>query len=102
MPCFMFVQDLRKHTHAIFDHIPRDTKLKKNENFQGRGGGGGGAKIRKISILCKPQFFYIKVGLKGIYISRTCFLDKILMCNRPWLLTCQSHPLFTFDEALFS
>ena len=22
-----------------------------------------------------PQFFYIKVGFKGVYISRTCFLD---------------------------
>ena len=25
---------------------------------------------------CIPQFFfYIKVGLKGVYISRTCFAD---------------------------
>ena len=24
---------------------------------------------------CKPQFFYIKVGFTGVYISRTCFPD---------------------------
>ena len=34
-----------------------------------------GAKIRKIGIPGIPQFFYIKVGLKGVYISRTCFPD---------------------------
>ena len=27
---------------------------------------------------CKPHFHYIKVGLKGVYISRTCFPDVIL------------------------
>ena len=34
-----------------------------------------GAKIRKIGIPCKPQFCYIKVGYKGVYITRTCFPD---------------------------
>ena len=34
------------------------------------------AKIRKIGILCKPQFCFIKVGYKGVYISRTCFPDE--------------------------
>ena len=24
---------------------------------------------------CKPQFYYIKVGCKGVYITRTCFPD---------------------------
>ena len=24
---------------------------------------------------CKPQFYYIKVGGKGVYITRTCFYD---------------------------
>ena len=24
---------------------------------------------------CKPQFYYIKVGCKGVYITRTCFHD---------------------------
>ena len=26
---------------------------------------------------CKPQFFYIRVRFKGIYISRTCFPDEM-------------------------
>ena len=26
---------------------------------------------------CKPQFYYINVGFKGIYIARTCFPDEI-------------------------
>ena len=35
-----------------------------------------GAKIRKISIYpCIPQFYYIKVGYEGVYITRTCFPD---------------------------
>ena len=25
---------------------------------------------------CKPQFYYIKVGCKGVYISRTCLHDE--------------------------
>ena len=32
-----------------------------------------GAKIRKIDIL--PNIPYEKVGIKGVYISRTCFPD---------------------------
>ena len=32
-----------------------------------------GAKIRKkIVYTCKPQFYYIKVGYDGVYISQTC------------------------------
>ena len=33
-------------------------------------------KIRKLGTSiypCKPQFFYIKVGFMGVYITRTCF-----------------------------
>ena len=26
---------------------------------------------------CKPQFYYIKVGCKEVYITRTCFHDGI-------------------------
>ena len=26
---------------------------------------------------CIPQFFYIKVGFKGVYITRTCFPDDM-------------------------
>ena len=31
-----------------------------------------GAKIRT----CKPQFYYIKVGFKGVHIARTCYPDE--------------------------
>ena len=32
-------------------------------------------KIRKIGIPYIPQFNYIKVGFKGVFIARTCFPD---------------------------
>ena len=31
---------------------------------------------KKIGIPCIPQFCYIKVGFKGVYISQTCFPDE--------------------------
>ena len=34
-----------------------------------------GAKIRKKVYPCKPQFYYIKVGCKGVFVTRTCFRD---------------------------
>ena len=34
------------------------------------------AKIRKKNVyLCTPQFHYIKVGCKGVFITRTCLHD---------------------------
>ena len=30
-----------------------------------------GAKVKKNVYPCKPQFYYIKVGCKGVYITRT-------------------------------
>ena len=34
------------------------------------------AKIRKKKTYpCKPQFYHIKVGCKGVYITRTCYPD---------------------------
>ena len=24
---------------------------------------------------CKPQFYYIKMGCKGVFVTRTCFRD---------------------------
>ena len=47
------------------------------------------AKIRKKNEYhCKPQFYYIKVGFKGVYIIWTCFHDEALptfqhFCKRP-------------------
>ena len=33
-----------------------------------------GVKIRKIGIPLQTPVFYIKVGFKGVFITRTCFL----------------------------
>ena len=35
------------------------------------------ANIRKNVYPCKPQFYYIKVGCKGVFVTRTCFRDVI-------------------------
>ena len=34
------------------------------------------AKIRKNVYPCTPQFYYIKVECKGVYIIRTCLHDE--------------------------
>ena len=31
---------------------------------------------------CKPQFYYTKVGCKGVYIKRTCFHDEPVTFSR--------------------
>ena len=32
---------------------------------------------------CKPEFYYIKVGCKGVFVTRTCFCDVIFtLCFR--------------------
>ena len=36
-----------------------------------------GAKIREIGIPLQTPVFYIKVGFKGVYMSRTCFPDGV-------------------------
>ena len=37
-----------------------------------------GSKIRTFGIpLQTPVFLYVKVGLKGVYILRTCFPDEV-------------------------
>ena len=33
------------------------------------------AKIRKNVYPCTPQFYYTKVGRKGVFVTRTCFRD---------------------------
>ena len=33
------------------------------------------AKIRKNEYPCKPQFYYIKVECKGVFITQTCYPD---------------------------
>ena len=39
------------------------------------------SKIKKHVYPCKPQFYYIKVGCKGLYNTRTCLHD--VMFRRP-------------------
>ena len=36
-----------------------------------------GAKIRKYVYPSKPHFFYIKVGCKVVFITRTCYPDGV-------------------------
>ena len=54
-----------------------------------------GAKIRKKVYPCIPQFYCIKVGFKGVYITRTCFPDvkRRLYITGPELLDLQDLPL---------
>ena len=39
------------------------------------------AKIRKNVYPCKPQIYYIKVGCKGVFVTRTCVRDGLAMKN---------------------
>ena len=41
-----------------------------------------GAKIRKKVYPSKPQFYYIKVGCKGVLVTRTCFRDELSLLTR--------------------
>ena len=34
------------------------------------------SKNKKIGMPCIPQFYYINVGFKGVFIARTCFPDE--------------------------
>ena len=36
-----------------------------------------GAKIRNNIYPCKPQVYYIKVGCKGVFITRTCYHEYV-------------------------
>ena len=43
-----------------------------------------GAKIIKKKVYPgKPQFYYIKVGCKGVFVARTCFCDgkRVIHCS---------------------
>ena len=35
------------------------------------------SKNKKKEYPCKPQFYYIKVGCKGVFVTRTCFRDVL-------------------------
>ena len=41
------------------------------------------AKIRKNVYPGKPQFYYVKVGCKGVFVTRTCFhVYKTAFCGQ--------------------
>ena len=38
---------------------------------------------------CKPQFYYIKVGCKGVFVTRTCFRDEeVFLYLKISLISC--------------
>ena len=39
------------------------------------------SKNKKKVYPCKPQFYYIKVGCKGVFVTRTCFRDGLTHIN---------------------
>ena len=57
---------------------------------------------------CKPQFFYIKMGFKGVYISGTCFHDVmiksktefILFGSRQQLNKCSTKEILVCDDSI--
>ena len=40
------------------------------------------SKNKEIVYPCKPQFYYIKVGCKGLFVTRTCFRDDMDTCRK--------------------
>ena len=54
------------------------------------------SKHKKKIYPCKPQFYYIKVGCKGLFVTRTCFLDEHDILN--YLLTVR----FQFEVEVLS
>ena len=47
------------------------------------------SKNKKKVYPCKPQFYYIKVGCKGVYITRTCYPDVYTVGDgKPTYATC--------------
>ena len=63
-----------------------------------------GAKIRKNVYPCKPQFYYIKVGCKGVCVTRTCFRDEycvyLSFCEEDFMLdyNCNRSPWNISEE----
>ena len=59
-----------------------------------------GAKIRKIGIPLHTQFFYIKVGFKGVLIARRCFLDGMIKGNCITATVMPNHYMNTLKQPL--
>ena len=64
------------------------------------------AKIRKNEYPCKPQFYYIKVGCKGVFITQTCYPDvhldsglvRIYFCSGVYFSDVVVSCCFMLDE----
>ena len=58
------------------------------------------AKIKKNEYPCKPQFYYIKVGCKGVFITRTCYhdVDNFDMKNCDIFLILLKHLFLLFQQ----
>ena len=64
------------------------------------------SRIRKIGIPCKYQFYYMKAGYKGVYITRTCHPDAryeiyaIISTHRLWayLATSREKQIFAYAK----
>ena len=52
------------------------------------------AKIRKKIYLCTPQFHYIKVGCKGVFITWTCLHDVSKLTGES--VSCSTFPFLMF------
>ena len=50
--------------------------------------------IRQNVYPCKPQFYYIKVGCKGVFITRTCLNDGECELKKR-LNFCKQYKIFT-------
>ena len=61
------------------------------------------AKIRKNVYPCKPKFYYLKEGCKGVYISQTCYPDGLILIPLSSIedITFMRKPLFRNFKSIF-
>ena len=60
------------------------------------------SKNKKNVYPCKPQFYYIKVGCKGVFVTRTCFRDVTLYIECTFNQLCEGMHLNISNEFNFS
>ena len=53
------------------------------------------SKNKKKVYTCKPQFYFIKVGCKGVFVIWTCFGDEIVL--RPYYVLASPGSYKSFD-----
>ena len=57
---------------------------------------------KKIVYPCNPQFYYIKVGCKGVFVTRTCFPDDFVCLKLHFLAFVVSDFIWDFGKLPFS